>query len=105
MQAGGTTANRARSEWLCSRVYALLGRAEPSLHHARRCLELVESSPAEMEDWDIAGAYEALARANLAAGDSEDARRFYELGRDATDKIANPEDRKHIEADLDALPL
>jgi DNA-binding transcriptional MerR regulator len=105
MEAGGTTANRARSEWLCSRVYALLGRAEPSLHHARRCLELVESSPAEMEDWDIAGAYEALARANLAAGDSEDARRFYELGREATDKIADPEDRKHIEADLDALPL
>ena len=52
---GGTTANRARSEWLCSRVYALLGRPEPALHHARRCIELVESAPEEMEDWDLAG--------------------------------------------------
>jgi DNA-binding transcriptional MerR regulator len=105
MQGGGTTANRARSEWLCSRVYALLARPEPALHHARRCLELVESAPAEMEDWDIAGAYEALTRAHLTAGETEDARRYYELGREATAKIAEEDDRKHIEADLDALPL
>jgi DNA-binding transcriptional MerR regulator len=105
MQGGGTTANRARSEWLCSRVYAILGRPEPALHHARHCLELVESAPDEMEDWDMAGAYEALARAHLTADETDDARRYYELGREATAKIANPEDRKHIEADLDALPL
>lgn len=105
MQSGGTTANRARSEWLCSRVYSILGRPEPALHHARRCLELVESSPAEMEDWDIAGAHEALARAHLTAGDMDEARRNYELAREETAKIANPEDAKHIAADLDALPL
>jgi DNA-binding transcriptional MerR regulator len=105
MQGGGTTANRARSEWLCSRVYSILGRPEPALHHARRCLELVESGPDEMEDWDLAGAYEALARAHLVAGDTDEARRYHELGRAATAKIADREDAKHIEADLDALPL
>jgi DNA-binding transcriptional MerR regulator len=105
MQGGGTTANRARSEWLCSRVYSILGRPEPALQHARRCLELVESAPEEMEDWDIAGAREALARAHLAAGETDEARRHYELARADTAKIADPEDRKHIEADLDALPL
>jgi DNA-binding transcriptional MerR regulator len=105
MQAGGTTANRARSEWLCSRVYALLGRPEPALHHARRCLELVESAPEEMDDWDLAGALEALTRAHLTAGEMEEARRNYELARTETAQIADPEDRKHIEADLDGLPL
>jgi DNA-binding transcriptional MerR regulator len=105
MQGGGTTANRARSEWLCSRVYSILGRPEPALQHARRCIELVESSPAEMEDWDIAGAHEALARAHLVAGETEEARRNYELAREDIAQIANAEDRKHIEADLDALPL
>ncbi|HJU36132.1 MAG TPA: helix-turn-helix domain-containing protein [Gaiellaceae bacterium] len=103
MQSGGTTANRARSEWLCSRVYSILGRPEPALHHARRCLELVESSPSEMEDWDIAGAHEALARAHLAAGETDEARRYLELARQDTAQIANPEDRKHIEADIDSL--
>jgi DNA-binding transcriptional MerR regulator len=105
MQSGGTTANRARSEWLCSRVYSILGRPEPALHHARRCLELVESAPSEMDDWDLAAAYEALARAHLTAGDTDEARRHYELARAETARIANPEDAKHIAADLDSLPL
>src|SRR3990170_957672 len=35
----GTQVNLARGEWQVSRVYAVLGRAEPALWHARRCLE------------------------------------------------------------------
>ena len=105
MQSGGTSANRARSEWLCSRVYALLGRSEAALHHARRCIELVESAPDEMEDWDLAAAHEALARAHVAAGEVEEARRYFELALEETAKIAEEDDRKHIEADLASLPL
>ena len=105
MRSGGTTANRARSEWLCSRVYALLGRSEAALHHARRCIELVESAPNQMEDWDRAAAHEALARAHLAAGEVDEARRHLELAREETAKIAEEDDRKHIEADLASLPL
>lgn len=105
MQSGGTTVNRARSEWLCSRVYALLGRSEAALHHARRCIELVESAPDEMEDWDLAAAHEALARAHVAAGEVEEARRYFELALEETAKIAEEDDRKHIEADLASLPL
>ena len=98
--AGVTTANRARSHWLCSHVYALVGRPGPALHHAGRCLALVESAPDEMEDWDLPGAYAALARAHAAAGEAEEARRYVELGREAAAKIADPEDREHIESQL-----
>ena len=104
MQANGTTANRARSEWLCSRVYTLLGRPEPALHHARRCLELVESAPSEMEEWDLPGAYEAMARAHLTAGDEAEAARYKSLGMEAVVRVADEEDRKHIEADLASIP-
>ena len=31
--------NLARGEWQISRVYTVLGRAEPAIWHARRCLE------------------------------------------------------------------
>jgi hypothetical protein len=103
--AGVTAANRARSQWLCSRVHAVAGQPEGALHHARRCLALVEGHGDEMEDWDLAGAHEALARAQLAAGDVDEARRHFELARAETANIANPHDAKHIEADLDALPL
>jgi len=97
---GVTAANRARSEWLCSHVYAVIGRAEPALHHAERCLALVQGAPEEMKDFDLPGAYEALARAHAVAGRSEEARRFVELGRAEAAKIADAEDREHLESQL-----
>jgi DNA-binding transcriptional MerR regulator len=96
----GTPANRARSEWQCSRVYAALGRPEPALHHARRCHELVDANPDEMKDWDLPAAYEALARAHTVAGDRGEARRYAELGRAATALIADDDERAVIEADF-----
>jgi DNA-binding transcriptional MerR regulator len=105
MQSGGTAANRARSEWLCSRAYTLLGRSEPALHHARRCLELVDSAPREMEEWDLAAAYEAMARAHVTAGETAEAARYKSLGLEAIAKVADGEDRKPIEADLASIVL
>ncbi len=58
----------ARGEWQCARVYSVLGRAEPALWHARRCVELAEADP-NREDWDLPAAYEAMARACHVAGD------------------------------------
>jgi hypothetical protein len=95
-----TPANRARSHWLCSHVYAVLGRPEPALHHAQCCLALVQSAPAEMEEFDLPGAYEALGRAHAAAGEVEEARRYVELGRAEAAKISDAEDRGHIESQL-----
>jgi hypothetical protein len=79
-------------------VYAVLGRPEPALHHAERCLAIVEGTPGEMEDFDLPGAYEALARAHAVAGHREEASRFLELGRAETAKIADAEDREHLES-------
>ena len=101
--AGTTAANRARSHWLCSHVYAVLGRAEPALHHARRCLELVEGAPAETEDFDLPAAYEALARAHATAGEEAEARRYVELGRAEAAKIVDAEDREHLESQLNSM--
>jgi hypothetical protein len=54
----GTAVNRARGDWQISRVYAILGRNEPALHHAERCLECCLAHPDEVEDWDLPFAYE-----------------------------------------------
>ena len=50
-----------------ARVYAALGRPEPALHHANRCLELVRAEPDAHEDWDLASALEVHARVCLRA--------------------------------------
>ena len=96
----GTPANRARSEWQCSRVYAILGRAEPALHHAQRCLEICEAAPDALEEWDLPFAYEALARAHAVAGNAAETLRFLELGRSGAAGIADEDDRALLDADL-----
>lgn len=101
----GTQANRARSEWQCSRVYAVLERGEPALTHARRCLALVEGAPDQMEEFDLPAAYEALARAHWVAGDLSEARRYRELGLAETAKIAEEDDRRIMERDLASIAV
>jgi hypothetical protein len=99
----GEPVNRARGEWQVSRVYAVLGRPEPALHHGRRCLELVEEH--ELSPFDLAYAHEAIARAYRAGGEHERARRHVELARSATGKVTDPEDRDLLDADLAQLDL
>ena len=96
----GTAANRARSEWQCSRMYTVLGRAEPALHHARRCLEICEGAPEALEDWDLPFAHEALARAHALAGDRAEAQRHLERARELAAAVMDEDDRRLIEADL-----
>jgi DNA-binding transcriptional MerR regulator len=96
----GTAANRARSEWQCSRMYTVLGRAEPALHHAQRCLEICESAPEALEEWDLPFAYEALARAHAVAGNADEVSRYLELGRAGAAAIADDDDRALVQTDL-----
>jgi hypothetical protein len=96
----GTVANRARSEWQCSRVYSVLGRAEPALHHARRCLELCESAPDEIEEFDLPFAFEAMARAHAVAGDADAAQEWLARARVAAEKIVDEDDRVLLDSDL-----
>jgi hypothetical protein len=93
--------NLARGEWQVSRVYTVLGRAEPAIWHARRCLEHCEQNG--IGDWDLAYAYEALARAHALAGDGE-AEQWKSKSRAAGDAIADPEDREHFDEDYSTLP-
>lgn len=96
----GTPANLARGEWQCSRVYAVLRRAEPCLHHARRALALCEAHG--LADWDLAFCHEALARGHAVAGDLDAART--EIERALAVPIADDEDRALVLADLESIP-
>jgi hypothetical protein len=99
----GTAANVARGEWQLSRVYATLGRPEPALHHARRCLAYCEASPDAVADWDRPFAYEALARAHGVAGQTDEAANAEAKARELGAQIEDPEDRELLEKDLATL--
>jgi DNA-binding transcriptional MerR regulator len=101
----GAPVNLARGEWLCSRVYATIGRGEPALWHARRCVEIHEALPAdERESWDLPSAYEAMARASFTAGDSASGALWKAKATAAVEAIEDEDDRLPIVQDLATLP-
>ena len=98
----GEPANHARGEWQIARAYATVGRAEPALHHARRCLELCEAHG--LGDFDLAYAYEAMARAQALIGDADAAARYRKQAYEAVEEVADDEDRELLLSDLATLP-
>nr|WP_281386851.1 helix-turn-helix domain-containing protein [Jiangella mangrovi] len=98
----GTAQNVARSHWLCSRVYCVVGRGEPALFHARLVLSTCQDHG--IGDWDLAFAHEALARAYAVAGDPDEARRHTEQARLASADITTDEDRELLLSDLETIP-
>ena len=93
----------AIGEWQCARVYSVLGRAEPALHHARRCLEI--ASAASLPDWLIASANEGLARAYAVSGQRESALASRAAAEAALAMVTDEEDRQVVQDDLASLPL
>lgn len=98
----GTPVNLVRGEWQVSRVYSVAMRPEPATFHARRCLDLCTEH--NICDFDLAYAYEALARASAVRGDLEEAKEFAELAFEAALNIADKDDRDHFYEDMETLP-
>jgi hypothetical protein len=92
--------NAARGSWLVSRVHAVLGQGDLALHHADRCLEVVEA--AGLDDFDLAYAHEARARALACLGRLDEA--AVELKAAHAVTIADPEDKSILDADLASPP-
>ncbi len=98
----GKVENSIRGEWLCARVYTVLSETGPALRHAQHSLTLCEEN--NIRDFDLAYAYEAMARAHAAAGQRYAARQFHVLAAGAALEIAGEEDRKLFLNDLHADP-
>ena len=98
----GTAPNLVRGEWQISRVYAVLQRPEPALYHARRCLELCQANG--IGDFDLAYAYEALARASAVAGDIDVCDRYLALAIEAGEAITEDDDKEYFVNDLKTIP-
>jgi hypothetical protein len=84
-------------------VYAVLGRGEPALFHALRCLDVCNENG--LESFVPASAHEALARAYAVLGDVEQAQVERNLAYQLAVALDDDDDRAVIESDLATLPL
>ncbi|WP_026691731.1 hypothetical protein [Alteribacter aurantiacus] len=97
----GTPIEFARGEWQISRVYALTGMAESALYHAKHCLEICTDN--RIGDFDLAFAYEAIARAYHTANDRIQYERYLEKAEQAADDIDKMEDRDYFLSELESI--
>lgn len=98
----GTPVEFERGEWQISRVYSVLNRPQSALYHAERCLEICKEH--NIGDFDIAFAYEAMARAHAVAGDKSDCEKYIKLAKEAGEQIKKKEDKDLFFGDLKTVP-
>jgi tetratricopeptide (TPR) repeat protein len=97
----GERINLARGDYMISRVYSAMGRPEPAIYHARRCLEITQETG--IGDWDLGFAYEALTRAYAIAGDREQYEKYLRMAKEAIASVKSEEDRKTVQGELDKV--
>jgi hypothetical protein len=98
----GQPVNAARGYWLISHAYAVLKQSGQALYFADRCMEITQKEG--LIDFDLAYAYEGLARAYAAGGDAEHAQENAKKAQDAGEKIKSQEDRDLFFNDFKAGP-
>lgn len=99
----GGAKEKAIGDWQISRVYSVLGRGEPAVHHARLCLS--SATQVEGEEWLLASAYEGLARAYAVAGDTHAAAEWKAKAVARLTEVDDADDREIVQNDIDTLPV
>lgn len=90
----GTRVQLQRGYWLLSHVFCVLLKPAQAVKFAQKCMQTTRANQAEMKDFDLAYAYEALARAFALEGNRKLAGENYELAKQASMAIADDEDRE-----------
>jgi uncharacterized protein YndB with AHSA1/START domain len=94
--------NAARAAYMIAKAHTVLGQADMALHWVDRYDALLAAAGDDAADFDHAYGHEARARALACAGRLDDAADERALA--AASPIADDEDRKIVEADLETGP-
>jgi hypothetical protein len=93
-----TPTNLSIGYWQVSRVYALLRQADNARHYGELCLKA--SQEEGVLPYYSGAAYEALARAELVAGNQEQMEKHLVLAHQVAASLTDPEEKKMLLTDL-----
>jgi len=82
-------------------MYTVVNRPQSALYHTKRCFEICKED--NFGDWDIAFAYEAMARAHAAAGQNAECKKYIELANKAGEQIKEKGDRDYLFSELKTI--
>jgi hypothetical protein len=98
----GEPVNLARGHYLVSRAYVVAGNHPEALRHSTQSLNICKAN--NIADFDIAFAYEAMARAQQIGKNFECQKLFMGLAKKAGKEIAGEEDGKIFFDSLKTIP-
>ncbi len=99
-QQVGTPLNVQRGHWLLAHVYTILREPAGAMKHATRCLELTKAHMTEMKEFDIAYAFEGMARTYALLGDAMQAKEYYDMALRVGQSIPDPQDKQIFMGDF-----
>lgn len=94
-----TGQNLAVGYWQAARVYALAGQVD----NARRCGQLSLEHSQGTPPFYTGFAYEALARAEMVAGNPAKTQEYLQLAYSFAGQVSDPEEKQMLEADLKTI--
>jgi len=97
----GTPLEFQRGEWQISRVYAVLGMAETALYHGEIALKTCQEKG--IGDFDLAFAYEAVARAFSMMKNHSEKEKYLILAKEAGQKIGDEGNRDYFFSELETI--
>ncbi|HEX9090317.1 MAG TPA: hypothetical protein VF831_02455 [Anaerolineales bacterium] len=97
-----TSTNLSIGYWQVSRVFALLRQADNARHYGKLCLEASQQDG--VEPFYLGYAYEALARAELVAGNLFDKDTYLNQAKQVAANVSDTEDRQQLLKDLETIP-
>lgn len=99
----GNEVNLVRGEWQISRVYATLRMPSSALYHAKRSLEFCEKNG--IGDFDLAFAYEAMARAYMTLKDIDNMNEYLDKAIEASSHITEATDKEYFLSELKTITI
>jgi hypothetical protein len=79
-------------------VYSAVGRSEAAIYHAQRCLTICRENG--IGDFDLAFAYEGLARGYAVGGDPGKSQEYIKLATQAGQEIEDEGNREYFLGEL-----
>ena len=98
-----TSTNLSVGYWQTARIYALMGQVENARRFGKLSLNASQEEGAEL--FALGYAYEALARAEMIAGEREPMEAYLEQARGVCERITDEEDRQQLLQDLKTIKI
>lgn len=96
-----TPQNMSVAYWQTSRIYAILGQADNARRYGRLSLDAAQGDDIPL--FYLGFAYEALARAELVAGNREKMGEYLQQARRAVERVSDDDEKQILLADLDTI--